>query len=579
MLDISDRLVELHAGGLTQRQMAAALACSLNTVRRRMKSLQLKPKSSGSRDYEIDSSVFDIIDSEAKAYWLGFLLADGCIGVLKGKLRTLRVSLQARDINQLIGLAKFLGYQGELFDDFRGTHHRKLLTFCDTKFVDTLIKKGWLNYKRGLSFEILNSIPDDLFVHFVRGYFDGDGCFSYTRKRSINGIRRRNRYANISCKHKGALDEILRRITALGGPHSRVRKRSKTHDIRWNHSRSKIFADWIYANCTIFLPRKRNRIAEMFGASPLYWKNITNFIYALKTDDLTGRRDVDVLIDEFYQRMMADNWYAPAYPEEVVATDLANCRNLNLDQYYTNGEIISKHPHGNKLILNFQPPIWMVRQNRKPAVAEFTKYGQIALKAVKALFLTPKKKITPERLLREMQFAGLTKGSLLSAPVILAALRHFGLSGRWFDPCAGWGTRLLAAHLSGCKYVACEPGIPYQGLLGIRRHLDNDAELILSKWQDAKWPTSDFILTSPPFFNKEDYLDGYNYGVFEQWYLNWLKPLVDKSITATKTVVMHVDTRMYTRLEKEYALDRIGLVNISRHKAPAEWFVKINSVG
>jgi hypothetical protein len=274
--------------------------------------------------------------------------------------------------------------------------------------------------------------------------------------------------------------------------------------------------------------------------------------------------------------MMADNWCAPTYSDEALTSDLTNCGQLNLDQYYVDGVIINKHPHGNKVILHHQPPIWLVRQNKKPAVAEFTKYNQIALKAVRALFLTPKKKITPERLLREMQFTGFTKGSLLSTPAILAVMRHFGLSGRWFDPCAGWGTRLLAAHLSGCQYVACEPGIPYQGLLCIREYLDSSAELIFSKWQDAYWPTSDFILTSPPFYNKEDYLDGYDYGTFENWYVGWLKPLVEKSLSTTKMVIIHVDTRICARLEQDYVLDKIGLVSISRHKAPTEWFVKLS---
>lgn len=575
MLNISDNIIALHGEGLTQRQMAVRLGCGLNTVRRRMKLLNLKPQSNGSRDYEINSSAFDLIDTEEKAYWFGFLLADGCLGRLKSKWRTLRVCLQARDESQLVALAKFLGYKGALFEDFRCKHHRKLLTFCDTQFAAILIKKGWLNYKRGLSFEILDCVPDIVFAHFVRGYFDGDGCFSYMRVKGATKIRRRNRYANISCKHKGALEEILRRVVLLGGPESRIRKRSKAHDIRWSNSRSRVFANWIYTDSHVFLPRKKNRIEEMFGTSPLYWKNITNFVYALKTDDLNGRRDVEQLIDEFYQRMMADNWCAPTYSSEALEADLGNCRRLNLDQYFVDGMIVNKHPHGNKIALHFQPPIWLVRQNKRPSVSEFIKYDQISTKAVRALFLLPKKRITPERLLREMQFVGFTKGSLLSTPVILAAMRHFGLSGCWFDPCAGWGTRLLAAHLSDCRYIACEPGIPYQGLLCLREHLDSNAELILSKWQDAKWPTPDFILTSPPFFNKEDYLDGYDYGTFEQWYTAWLKPLVEKSLATTSSVVMHVDTRMCTRLEGDYTLDKIGLVSISRHKAPAEWFVRI----
>ena len=35
----------------------------------------------GKRKYHCDDGYFDLIDSEAKAYWLGFLAADGNIDV------------------------------------------------------------------------------------------------------------------------------------------------------------------------------------------------------------------------------------------------------------------------------------------------------------------------------------------------------------------------------------------------------------------------------------------------------------------------------------------------------------------
>lgn len=55
----------------------------------------------GKRLYSLDENYFNSIDSEDKAYWLGFIFADGCISVSEGIERIFSIRLSVRDIMHL----------------------------------------------------------------------------------------------------------------------------------------------------------------------------------------------------------------------------------------------------------------------------------------------------------------------------------------------------------------------------------------------------------------------------------------------------------------------------------------------
>ncbi|WP_179891153.1 LAGLIDADG family homing endonuclease [Bacillus sp. AFS017274] len=69
--------------------------------------------SEGTRSYTLDDYVFNTIDSHEKAYWLGFIMADGCVSVRVDKEKEiyeyrLVIALQKSDIRTLEVLSKFL---------------------------------------------------------------------------------------------------------------------------------------------------------------------------------------------------------------------------------------------------------------------------------------------------------------------------------------------------------------------------------------------------------------------------------------------------------------------------------------
>ena len=112
---------------------------------------------------------------------------------------------------------------------------------------------------------------------------------------------------------------------------------------------------------------------------------------------------------------------------------------------------------------------------------------------------------------------------------------HQSKSGVLFDPCAGWGGRLLGTTASGWQYVACEPN--KETFTNLQRlveflGLQDQVELHNIPAEDYHYKDKvDVVLTSPPYFDLEIYCQdddqSYNkYNNYDQWNNQWLKPLI-----------------------------------------------------
>ena len=137
---------------------------------------------------------FNIIDTEEKAYWLGFFFADGYISFSeanfkKGQLATtycVGIKLNWSDRDHLKKFNKSINGNYKVFketthpDGFRKqtTEAAKILVYSQQMYND-------LNkfFDRDKTYTAkCPDIPENLMRHFIRGYFDGDGCFTLTEK-------------------------------------------------------------------------------------------------------------------------------------------------------------------------------------------------------------------------------------------------------------------------------------------------------------------------------------------------------------------------------------------------------------
>ena len=133
-------------------------------------------------DYPRNSNYFQTIDSPDKAYWLGFLYADGYIG--RGS--EIRIGLSSKDEAHLKKLLDAIGATNSKI------HHSEKITLDkvfyqsyisirDKKMCEDLRDKGCVNKKSLILTFPMEKISKNLYSHFVRGYFDGDGSIHFTQ--------------------------------------------------------------------------------------------------------------------------------------------------------------------------------------------------------------------------------------------------------------------------------------------------------------------------------------------------------------------------------------------------------------
>ena len=106
MCEWINRAIELRKNGLSYAKIAKEIGKSKQTV-----SYYLKQKGYGPNEKYIrinqnqpnkkyvDESFFDNIDTEEKAYWLGFMYADGCVNTSSNSFE---LSLKEEDYDHIV---------------------------------------------------------------------------------------------------------------------------------------------------------------------------------------------------------------------------------------------------------------------------------------------------------------------------------------------------------------------------------------------------------------------------------------------------------------------------------------------
>lgn len=114
------------------------------------------------------------------AYWLGFLFADGCVHDSKGQVA---IELRCTDHDQVQKFKTAMGstYKLGLYKTSRGHFCKAQHYIYSHQMVSDLIALGCVP-RKSLVLDWPKNMPDKYAHHFVRGYFDGDGCIRYDKK-------------------------------------------------------------------------------------------------------------------------------------------------------------------------------------------------------------------------------------------------------------------------------------------------------------------------------------------------------------------------------------------------------------
>lgn len=207
--------------------------------------------------------IFDSIDTEEKAYWLGFIYADGTIS--SSPLRKeegakvqyqFELSLSSKDYNHLLKFAEFLCYDKEKVycDEIRC----RLSVY--SKHLWNVLNCNGCTPQKSLTLRFpKKELFDNIFLvkHFIRGYFDGDGSITYTNEEHI-----------IPKFHLLGTSQFLEEIkTYLNIKDINLNilhpeKQSITKYIQVTGKRALSLLDILYKDSTIYLDRKYNKYLD-----------------------------------------------------------------------------------------------------------------------------------------------------------------------------------------------------------------------------------------------------------------------------------------------------------------------------
>ena len=131
------------------------------------------------------NNYFEKIDNDEKAYWLGFLYADGYIYERKqksgGYTRHFELGLATEDVEHIHKFRYCIGSNKKVKEKlvkFNGnTYSSHKLVIYGNEFVNHLMDKGVVPRKSLiLTYPDRSILPEKFDSSFIRGYFDGDGC-------------------------------------------------------------------------------------------------------------------------------------------------------------------------------------------------------------------------------------------------------------------------------------------------------------------------------------------------------------------------------------------------------------------
>ena len=209
-----------------------------------------KAKTGPKRIYTLNEQFFDEINSEAKAYILGFIAADGYIST--NKIKRIVIELHEKDKEILEKINLHLESNSPIKEITRkGGYKHVKLSLNSSYLVNSLCKYGLTNNKSLTMGNIFQHIPNNLQHHFLRGYFDGDGCITYGKKYN-SGVK-------YLVQIIGTKEFLTTSFDKYFDTNCQIYKYKTCNMFCWKIANKKQvdeFKDKLYKDATIFLIRK-----------------------------------------------------------------------------------------------------------------------------------------------------------------------------------------------------------------------------------------------------------------------------------------------------------------------------------
>lgn len=250
-----EEVVNAYAAGVSSVKIGTDFGLStvavLGLVRRR--GIPIKSRREAARTHSLNREFFSEINTEGKAYWLGFLLADGCVDD-----RQLTLRLAEKDRGHIENFRSAIGASHKITTVAMFDPPRNGVQFS-VKCPETLAYLAALGIVRNKSFTAVPpELPSEMLPHFWRGVFDGDGCISIPSHSVAQNYRIRLYGSEETCLAFSQWVGSTCGLSIVVKPHKSIFVAGVC-----GLPSSTLISNTLYKDSTVFLPRKMEQAKKL----------------------------------------------------------------------------------------------------------------------------------------------------------------------------------------------------------------------------------------------------------------------------------------------------------------------------
>ena len=256
------KALEYHKAGNKMKDTCNKFGITQSGLNKFMQKRSITYYSNKGRKNFFDKDFFKKIDTQEKAYWFGFLYADGSIyksNKYDKEPNRVKVNISNKDIELLENFLIDLNAKNIKIKTYKpspDTFSDSLMSTINLNSIDmcrNMVNNGFRLLSTQASPDVFNYIPKKLTRHFIRGYFDGDGSININKTVSFSGQK------SFLLK----IQEILKGnnidLTKIYTYNDKRKDLSFNLKISTRENQTKKMYDYLYTDAKRFLKRKHDR--------------------------------------------------------------------------------------------------------------------------------------------------------------------------------------------------------------------------------------------------------------------------------------------------------------------------------
>lgn len=524
-------VVEACRNGSNVRDAATAFGVSEPTVTRILRGYRagggvVDLATGRSRCRSINDAAFDVLTPEA-CYWIGFLFADGCLHHGSDGAPSVSVALKESDREHVNALRSFLGSTHAIGINRPGRQTFGGASACfrvrSSRLAAALAGYGMVPVKA-------ERIPcHELSVsrHFWRGAVDGDGWLG---TQEIDGIL----YAFVGLSgQRHVIERFCAFVAGLGVNLSATPTESGVFRAQASGKSAEKIIGALYRDASVALDRKLARARSIMDGDLVRFAAYTEKPSTVPIDDASPEPH-STAEDDIVRSLLREPF---PYPEMLAAEEMGRevARLRALRVRLAGGMIVPRSRAGTCLCAPFFPGRY--RATRGQSISAVDAWSsEAAMRAAVRFQVNHGDPCVPHRVLRAVTLRCRTP-TIFKPSVARFVYERYGKKGgvAW-DPCAGYGGRLLGAHAAGIRYIGTDvDAATIDGNRRLAKAISADATMVCCPAEDFDPGRVDLVFTSPPYFDREHYseADGQSWrkhgASLDAWMDGFMRPVVERS--------------------------------------------------